>query len=140
MTWSRIADAHAELVELAELIGAPVYAEFVPNTASFPTSHPLVPRHDGAARRLTTRKVLDQYDLLFSVGADLFTLSLPSPVDPMPPGLPLIHLDTDPWEIGKNYPAQVAILGDPKATLPDITAALRTGHVGQARRRPRANG
>jgi benzoylformate decarboxylase len=42
----------------------------------------------------------------------------------MPPGLPLIHLDTDPWQIGKNYPAQVGIFGDPKATLPDITAAL----------------
>jgi benzoylformate decarboxylase len=38
--------------------------------------------------------------------------------------LPLIHLDTDPWQIGKNYPAKVAILGDPKATLPDITAAI----------------
>ncbi|MEA3022003.1 MAG: benzoylformate decarboxylase, partial [Alphaproteobacteria bacterium] len=33
--------AHAELVELAELLGAPVYAEFVPSTASFPASHPL---------------------------------------------------------------------------------------------------
>ncbi|MGA2129184.1 MAG: thiamine pyrophosphate-binding protein, partial [Xanthobacteraceae bacterium] len=28
--------AHPELIELAELIGAPVYAEFVANTASFP--------------------------------------------------------------------------------------------------------
>src|SRR3970282_1642475 len=33
--------AHAELVALAELIGAPVYTEFVPSTASFPASHPL---------------------------------------------------------------------------------------------------
>ena len=61
------------------------------------------------------REVLDQHDLLFSVGGDLFTLSLPSDVEPMPPGLQLIHLDTDPWQIGKNYPAEVAILGDPKA-------------------------
>jgi benzoylformate decarboxylase len=73
------------------------------------------------------RKVLDQYDVLFSVGGDLFTLSLPHATDPMPPGMPLIHLDTDPWEIGKNYPAQVAILGDPKATLPGITGAIRDG-------------
>ena len=33
--------AHAELIELAELLGAPVYLEFIPNTASFPSSHPL---------------------------------------------------------------------------------------------------
>src|SRR5215510_7722430 len=33
--------AHAELIELAELLGAPVYTEFVPSTASFPASHTL---------------------------------------------------------------------------------------------------
>ncbi len=116
--------AHAELVELAELLGAPVYTEFVPNTASFPTSHPLF---RGSMIRLApdVRKVLEQYDVLFSVGADLFTLSLPSDVDPMPSEIELIHLDVDPWEIGKNYPPKVAILGDPKGTLPDLTAAVR---------------
>jgi benzoylformate decarboxylase len=116
--------AHAELVALAELLGAPVYAEFVPSMASFPASHPLF---RGAMTRMApeVRKILDQYDVLFSVGGDLFTLSLPSATDPMPPNLPLIHLDTDPWEIGKNYPARVGIFGDPKATLPDITTALR---------------
>src|SRR5262245_12551 len=116
--------AHAELVALAELLGAPVYAELVPSTASFPASHPLF---RGAMGRVTPaiRQVFDQYDLVFSVGADLFTLSLPSPVEPIPPGVPLIHLDIDPWELGKNYPVAVAILGDPKATLPDLTAAVR---------------
>jgi benzoylformate decarboxylase len=130
--------AHAELVELAELLGAPVYAEFVPNTASFPSSHPLF---RGSMIRLApeVRKVLDQYDVLFSVGGDLFTLSLPSDVDPMPPDITLIHLDIDPWELGKNYPPTTAILGDPKATLPEITAAVRermtSGARGLARER-----
>jgi len=63
--------------------------------------------------------------VLLSVGADLFTLSLPSDVEPIPPGMPLIHLDVDPWEIGKNHPASVAILGDPKSTLPELTTAVR---------------
>ena len=51
------------------------------------------------------------------------------------PGMPVVHLDTDPWELGKNYPADVAILGDPKATLPDLTAALvkAQGEAGCAR-------
>jgi benzoylformate decarboxylase len=116
--------AHAELVELAELIGAPVYAEFVPNTASFPASHPLF-RGTMTRSAPAVRAVLEQHDLLFSAGGDLFTLSLPSNVELMPDNLPIIHLDVDPWEIGKNYPARVAILGDPKGTLPDITAATR---------------
>jgi benzoylformate decarboxylase len=114
--------AHKELVALAEAIGAPVYVEFIPNTASFPASHPLY-RGSMMRSQAGVREVLDRHDLLFSVGGDLFTWSLPSDVDPWPPGLQLIHLDTDPWQIGKNYPAQAAILGDPKATLPEITAA-----------------
>jgi benzoylformate decarboxylase len=124
--------AHAELVALAELIGAPVYTEFVPSTASFPASHPLA-RGAMVRTQAGVRQVLDQHDLLFSVGADLFTLSLPSDIEPMPPGLALIHLDTDPWELGKNYPAQVAILGDPKGTLPELTAAVEAAMTGGAR-------
>jgi benzoylformate decarboxylase len=130
--------AHAELAELAELLGAPVYTELVPSTASFPTSHPLF---RGSMTRMQgpIRKILEQYDVLFSVGGDLFTLSLPSDIEPMPPGLTLIHLDTDAWELGKNYPPQVAILGDPKTTLPDLTKAVRetmtSGARGVARER-----
>jgi benzoylformate decarboxylase len=116
--------AHKELAALAELIGASVYVEFVPNTASFPSSHPLY-RGSMTRSQQGVREVLDRHDLLFSVGGDMFTWSLPSKIKPMPPGMPLIHLDTDPWQIGKSYPAQVGILGDPKATLPDITAAIR---------------
>src|SRR6185295_10472941 len=117
---------------------APVYAEFVPNTASYPTSHPLF-RGQVLRTAQGARQALEKYDVLFSVGADLFTLSLPSDIDPMPPGLTLIHLDTDPWEIGKNYPPKVAILGDPKGTLPELTAAVRermtAGQKGVARDR-----
>ncbi len=116
--------ALAELVEVAELLGAPVATEGMANRCSFPFTHPL---YRGAIPRLAPaiRTTLQQHDLLFCVGGDVFMLSLPSEVDPMPPGLPVIHLDPDPWEIGKNYPATVAIAGDPKATLADLAAALR---------------
>jgi benzoylformate decarboxylase len=124
-------NAHAELVDLAELLGAPVYAE-LPSTASFPASHPLF-RGAMFPRAPTVRQVLEQYDVLLSVGADLFTLSIPSDVEPMPARMPLIHLDSDPWELGKNYPADVAILGDPKGTLPDLTAAVRQRMTSAAR-------
>ena len=132
-------DALAELVELAELVGAPVMTEGVASTCSFPFTHPL---YAGSMPRLgpPIRALLMRHDLLFSVGGDLFTLSLPDDVDPMPPGLAVVHLDVDPWELGKNYPAAVAILGEPKATLPELSEAVRRatgtqGHPQAAKRR-----
>jgi benzoylformate decarboxylase len=135
-------DALAELQEVAELLGAPVLTEPVASTCNFPFTHP---QYSGAMPRLAPqiRALLMRHDLLFSVGGDLFTLSLPSDVDPMPPGLEVIHLDVNPWEIGKNYPAAVAIQGDPKATLPELAEALRSelgaqGHPQAAARREAA--
>jgi benzoylformate decarboxylase len=87
------------------------------------------------------RKIFDQHDVLFSVGADLFALSLPSDVAPVSSDLRMIHLDVDPWELGKNFPAEVAILGDPKGTLPELTDLTRTamanGALGAAKERLR---
>ncbi|HEU5322473.1 MAG TPA: thiamine pyrophosphate-binding protein [Methylomirabilota bacterium] len=132
------ADALAEMVQLAELLGAPVMTECVNSTCSFPFTHPL---YAGPMPRLAPqlRAALLRYDLLFSVGGDLFTLSLPSDVEPMPHGLTVIQLDVDPWELGKNYPAAVAIQGDAKGTLPDLVEAVRRhlgrdGHRDAARR------
>jgi len=117
-------DAHSELARVAELVGAPVYQQTVSGTCNFPFSHPLslgpLPR-----LQVFVRKTLAEADVLFSVGADLITMSLPSDVDPLPPGLRIIHLHLDPWEIGKNYQAQVAILGDPKESLPDLEKTLK---------------
>jgi benzoylformate decarboxylase len=131
-------DAIAELIELAELVGAPVITEGVASTCNFPFTHPL---YAGAMPRLASqvRALLMRHDLLFSVGGDLFTFSLPSEVDAVPPGLAIVHLDTDPWELGKNYPADPAILGHPRATLPELSEAVRRltgagGHRDAARR------
>ena len=135
-------DALAELVELAELVGCPVVNECMASTCSFPFTHP---QYAGSMTRLAPQifDLLSRHDLLFSVGADLFTLSLPDPVNPMPPGLTVVHLDTNPWELGKNYPAQVAIQADPKAALPRLCEALRSrttreGHREAGRRREAA--
>ena len=122
-------DALTELVAFAEALAAPVYDEGMATRAMFPSSHPL---YRGALVRLPAaiRGMLAQHDLLVSIGADLFTLSLPDDVDAMPEALPVVHLDTNPWELGKNYPAKVAILGDPRATLPEMTQALLAARSG----------
>ncbi|ONI85161.1 hypothetical protein ALI22I_30535 [Saccharothrix sp. ALI-22-I] len=42
----------------------------------------------------------------------------------IPPGVPLVYLHNDPWQLGKNFYGEAAILGDIKATLPRITALM----------------
>ena len=122
-------NALQELVDFAEALAAPVYDEGMATRAMFPSSHPL---YRGALVRLPAaiRGMLGQHDLLVSIGADLFTLSLPDDVESLPEGMPIIHLDTNPWELGKNYPTKVALLGEPKTTLPEMTQALRAARSG----------
>ncbi len=129
--------ALAEVVALAEMIGAPVYDEGMASRVAFPATHPL---YRGNYPRLTPviRDILQAHDLLVSIGGDLFTLSLPGAVEAMPEEMAVVHLDTDPWEIGKNYPVAAGILGDPKATLPELTEAVRAAMDVDARGRAAA--
>ncbi|QXQ07513.1 hypothetical protein KX816_05680 [Sphingosinicellaceae bacterium] len=116
-------DAHGELAALAEAIGAPVYLEGMANTAAFPSNHPL---YAGSVSRMAPalRAVMEHHDLLVSIGADLLTQSQASGIEALAPATKVVHLDNDPWEIGKNHPVAAALLGDPKATLPLLTAAV----------------
>jgi benzoylformate decarboxylase len=125
-------EALQELVVVAEALGAPVFSETVPNTTNFPSDHPL---YQGALLRTQrgVRTTLQEADVVFTVGADMFTMSLYTDVEPFPPGVKLVCLHIDPWEIGKNYPVDVAILGDPKATLAELAPMLHA-RLGPPRR------
>lgn len=117
-------EAHQELARVAELLGAPVYQQTVSGTCNFPSSHPLSLGPLPRVQKIS-RQTLSDTDVLFSIGADLMTMSLPSELEPVPPLLSIIHLHLDPWEIGKNYPARVGILGDPKETLRELEKSLK---------------
>ena len=113
-----------ELVAVAEALGAQVFSETVPNTTNFPSDHPL---YQGALLRTqhSVRTTLQEADVIFAVGADMFTMSLYSDLEPLPPDVKTVCLNIDPWEIGKNYSVDVAILGDPKATLAEFIPMLQ---------------
>jgi benzoylformate decarboxylase len=116
--------AHGSLVAFAEMIGAPVYFEAMADRAAFPTSHALFA---GAIPRLgsAVRAVVDRHDLIISVGGDLFTESLATGVDPIPSEKAIVHIDDDPWQLGKNYATVAAILGSPAAVLPELVEVVR---------------
>ncbi len=120
-------DGVLELVELAEAVGAPVISE--PGTThgrlSFPCTHPLsAPGMPLWAPEICER--LNEFDVLLAVGLDVFRLYVYfEPARALPEHVRLIHLDHDPWELGKNYPTEVSLAGDMKVGLRELVALVR---------------
>jgi len=125
---SRVCEANAvaELVAVAERLGAPVISE--PGTThgrlSFPTDHPLYAQ----GLPLWSPEVhqrLQEFDVLFVTGMDLLRLYVYfEPAKAIPQHLKIVHLDEDPYQLGKNYPLAAAVLGETKIGLAELDREL----------------
>jgi len=62
-----------------------------------------------------------------------------SPVEPLPDGMPVIHVSERDWELGKNYPTEMAIRADVKETLRALLPVLRAGVLASRRNRRRVD-
>ncbi|MBI5912363.1 MAG: thiamine pyrophosphate-binding protein, partial [Betaproteobacteria bacterium] len=119
-----IHDAFAEAAELAELLGAAVFQQPIPYAAQFPTAHPC---YLGALTRnqKQVRAALAPFDLMLCMGADLLRMSVYSPLAPLPEGMPVVHVSERDWELGKNYPTELALRANVKETLRTLLPLLR---------------
>jgi benzoylformate decarboxylase len=120
------ADAVAELVAVAERLGAPVFSEpgHTHGRLSFPVDHPLYAQTIGYWATEMARRLAD-FDVLLVVGMDLVREYVYHGPDPaIPRHLKLIHFDDSAYQIGKNYPVEVGVLGDPKAGLAELDTLL----------------
>jgi benzoylformate decarboxylase len=120
------ADAVDELVRLAERLGVCVLSEAgtTHGRLSFPCDHPLY------AQGLPlwspeTRQRLAEIDVLFVVGMDLLREYVyHEPARAIPENIRLIHLDEDPYQLGKNYPLEVALIGDTKTGIAELESTI----------------
>lgn len=119
-----VRDALDDAALLAETLGAPVLQQTVPYAAQFRSEHPAFL---GALTRnqQQVRAALDPYDTLVFLGADVLRMSVHSPIDAMPPGRTVIQIAERDWELGKNYPAEIAVRADVGATLRALVEVLR---------------
>ena len=119
-----IHDAFAEAAEVAELLGAAVFQQTIPYCAQFPTAHPA---YMGALTRnqKQVRALLEPYDLMLCLGADLLRMSVYSPSAPLPESLPVLHISERDAELGKNYPTELALRANVKETLRALLPLLR---------------
>ncbi|MBX5458657.1 MAG: thiamine pyrophosphate-binding protein [Thermogemmatispora sp.] len=127
------AGANHELLRLAELLQAPVLLGGKSHDV-LPNDHPLVITTRGAPSR-TLGPLLSRSDLALVVGSKLGMQRTTLPAlersrsgqadtGRLPLPEKLIHIDIDAGEIGRRYPASVALVGDARLALSALLAGL----------------
>ena len=121
------AGAAPELRALAELLGAAVVATMM-GKGVFPEDHPLSAEHTGANGTHVGNHMTRTADVLLAVGTRFAEQTSSSYVPGQSFNIPptrIVHVDIDPYEIGKNYPTEVGIVSDAKTGLADLLDAVR---------------
>jgi len=117
------AEAHKELLQLAELTGAPVVTTLMA-LGSFPNSHPQHLGMPGMHGTVAAVTALQKADLLITLGAR-FDDRVTGKLSSFAPNAKVIHADIDPAEIGKNRRADVAVVGDLKLSIAALVPAVK---------------
>ena len=117
------AKAHKELLQLAELTGAPVVTTLMA-LGSFPNSHPQHLGMPGMHGTVAAVTALQKADLLITLGAR-FDDRVTGKLSSFAPNAKVIHADIDPAEIGKNRRADVAVVGDLKLSIAALVPAVK---------------
>lgn len=124
--------AAAELIELAELTGIPTVTTLMA-LGVLPSGHPTNLGMAGMHGTVAAVGALQRADLIIAIGTR-FDDRVTGQLATFAPGATVIHADIDPAEIGKNVSVTVPIVGDAKAVIVELLAALRAeqaaGNVG----------
>jgi benzoylformate decarboxylase len=116
-------DALEAAAAFAQTLGAPVYQQSAPYGAHFLSEHACYA--GGLSRdQKQVRGLLSKFDLLVVLGADPVRMSVWSEVEPLPDGLPVVHIGLLDWDMGKNFAAEMAVRADVRETLEALTPRL----------------
>jgi thiamine pyrophosphate-dependent acetolactate synthase large subunit-like protein len=131
------AEATDALIEVAELLGAPVMTTLQGKSA-MPETHPLSAGVGGYAQTPMVMEQLARCDLLLVVGSSLSRTDF-TPV--VPDGKTIVHATIDPADLDKSYPTDVAITSDARLFLERLAERLqgRVTEAQAARRQQRAD-
>lgn len=121
--WGAV-DCQNELVELAELLNAPV-ATTLQGLSAFPGEHPLhTGMGFGAYSVPAGEQAFARCDTLLAVGTRFAEIPTGSFSMQVPQNL--IHVDINPAVFNANYPARVCLEGDAKEIMPALLQAVKT--------------
>jgi acetolactate synthase-1/2/3 large subunit len=115
------AEASADLLELAELLQAPVMTTMEAKSA-FPEDHPLALGAGGPSVTGLTLHCLREADVVFGVGCSFTRHGMAASI---PAGKILIHATNDERDLNKSYAADYPLLGDARLVLRQFIEAVR---------------
>lgn len=127
------ARAAAEVAALAERLGAAVWCEGIRTHQVLPSAHPNL-RGALGFDTLTIRKALEGADVVLLVGGPFFEEVWYAPGSPLPPGARVIQIESAAERVAPNWPVSVGLVGDPRAALSALVAAVPAQVDGAARR------
>jgi len=116
--------AQKEVVELAEMLSVPV-ATSLNAKGAIADEHPLSVGVVGSYSRWCANRVVAEADLVLFVGSHTGSQVTNEWRIPRP-GTSVIQIDINPADLGRTYPARVAILGDAKVTLRQLIDNMGT--------------
>jgi len=116
------AQAWEDLIELAELLEAPVMVTLEGKSA-FPEDHPLALGTGGVVVTGPILHYLREADLVFGIGCSLTRHPMATGI---PAGKTIIHATNDERDLHKSYPADYPLLGDAKAVLRQFIEAVKS--------------
>jgi acetolactate synthase-1/2/3 large subunit len=117
-----LTDAHAELLELAETLQAPVTTTLM-GMASFPSRHPLSLGMLGMHGTYYANMAVTNSDVLIALGAR-FDDRVTGKISTFAPHAKIIHVDVDPTSIKKNVRVDLPIVGDLRDILKKMNKML----------------
>ena len=126
--------ARGEILELAGMLSAGVVTSYSRNDA-VPTEHPLVVGPIGRAGAPEAKAMLQGADLILAAGTRLAQFTTFYDHSIVPANVPIVQIEIDPKEIGRNYPIEVGLVGDTRETLRALIAVLRSRESGWPRNR-----
>jgi benzoylformate decarboxylase len=126
------AGAQTLVGEIARRCGAPIYGSgWTMGNAVY--DDPLFQEPLSHAFGQANAQLLREADVVLNVGAPLAWEVIPSRESYLRPGAKLIHLDSDPAEIGRNFPPTVGLCGNVRELLEQLLSVLGAAPAGHAR-------
>jgi benzoylformate decarboxylase len=125
-------EASSELTQVAEVLGADVWGSNS-SEVNISATHPLYKGNLGHMFGDHSSAITSKADAVLIVGTYVFPEVFPALSGVFSSTAKVVHIDLNLYEIAKNFPVDLGLLGDPKLTLAQLASAIEQAQSAEQR-------